>query len=353
MFFRQWVHEEMGGLSYFIASQQTGEAAVIDPQQGGPYLETQKATGYRCRYVINTKVHDEHLSYERQIAMTIGGRVYMPERAEVSYRCQRLKDDQVLKLGEIEMRVVPTPGRNPEAISLVVTDTSSGPEPALVLSSDVLFIGYVNHPDFGGPHGLAEEYESIQKLLALPDFVAVFPTHHAGPIGIGKLGRPSSTIGYERRYNPVLKMSREEFLKFSGRQKIRPLNASGLLLANNGTWGDAENVWKRLHPDPDVLNVAGDEAKEWIAQRNPVIVDVREPEEYAAGHLPGAVSIPQADLGLRMEEIPAGREVLFVDAAGGRAFRAAGFLKAAGRAQVAFLEGGTNGWREQGNAVTQ
>jgi rhodanese-related sulfurtransferase len=97
--------------------------------------------------------------------------------------------------------------------------------------------------------------------------------------------------------------------------------------------------------------VKTEDAAAWLQENKPVIVDVREPEEYGSGHLPGAVNIPQADLGVRVDEVPADKSVLVVDTAGGRAPRAASFLLSQGRANVMYLAGGSNAWKAAGNSL--
>jgi rhodanese-related sulfurtransferase len=94
----------------------------------------------------------------------------------------------------------------------------------------------------------------------------------------------------------------------------------------------------------DVAHISVEEAPAWIEAHRPVVVDVREPSEYVQGHLPGAISIPQAELAVRLAEIPRDRELLVVCASGMRSLRSAGFLRALGFDPVTNLDGGTNGW---------
>lgn len=348
MYFKQILHDDSGCSSYFIASRETREAAVVDPQIGGNYLEIAKDRGYHIYYVIDTHIHADHASGNRRLAMTAGGKVYMHEAADLKYRFQPLKDGDVIRLGRVELHVVHTPGHRPEAISLLVVNTERSPEPSMVLSGDCLFVGDVGRPDFGGPKGALEEYESIQKLLKLPDWVEVFPAHFEGSCGKNMCGRPSSTIGFERRYNPVLQLSKEDFLKSAQETQPRPLNMTAMVEMNQGI---KDYRWARIAPSEEAPSVSVTEAPPWIAEHKPFLLDVREPEEYTAGHIPGAVSIPQADLGLRMDDVPADREVLVICAGGVRSARAASFLKSVGRSEVTNLAGGTMGWKEAGNPV--
>jgi rhodanese-related sulfurtransferase len=218
----------------------------------------------------------------------------------------------------------------------------------MVLSGDTLFVGDVGRPDFGGPEGAREEYQSVQKLLQLEDYVEVFPAHFEGFCGKGMCGRPSSTIGFERRFNPLLQLSEGEFVKLASEVPARPLNMSAILDTNRGL-GSYE--WAMPAEGGEVARVTLDQAPGWLREREALVLDVREPWEDEAGHIPGAVSIPQADLALRLPEIPKERDVLVVCAAGARSLRAAQFLKQVGYDRVASLEGGTTGWVRAGNPV--
>jgi len=220
----------------------------------------------------------------------------------------------------------------------------------MVLSGDCLFVGDVGRPDFGGPEGAREEYESIQKLLKLEDYVEVFPAHFEGSCGKAMCGRPSSTIGFERRFNPVLQLSEEQFRTQTATAPARPLNMDVIIQTNRGA---ADYAWVRPHGgQADVTSMDVEHASAWLKEhKDGLVLDVREPGEYAAGHVPGAISIPQAELALQMAAVPKDRDVLVVCEAGNRSLRASGFLRDAGYTRVVNLEGGTSAWRRAGLVV--
>ena len=348
MYFKQILHEETGCSAYFVASRETREAAVIDPQEGSGYLDISKERDYHLIHVIDTHIHADHISCGRQAAMMGGARYYLHESADVNFPHRTVTDGQVLKLGQIELKIVHTSGHRPESISILITNKERSPEPSMVLSGDTLFVGDVGRPDGGGPRGAEDEWESIQKLLALPDYVEVFPAHFEGSCGKHMCGRPSSTIGFERRFNPVLQLSRDEFLKYAREVSPRPLNMTRNIAVNKG---EMDYLFGNPPPPVEVDNIDSFDAPAWIDERTPFILDVREPEEYGAGHIPGAVSIPQADLALRLDEVPGDRDVLVVCAAGARSALASTFLKREGRQRITNLEGGTNGWVEEGHQL--
>jgi rhodanese-related sulfurtransferase len=176
--------------------------------------------------------------------------------------------------------------------------------------------------------------------------VEVFPAHLEGSCGKGMCGRSSSTRGFEQRYNPVLQLSRAQFEQAVSELSVRPPNMTAIPAMNQGV---ADYPWVATTPLVEAvpeITVAAPPA--WQQKHQPFILDGREPVEYQAGHLPGAVLLPPADLAVRLAEIPRERKVLVVCAAGARARRAAGFLFGCGFPQVTSLAGDTNGWRAAG-----
>ena len=350
MYFKQFLHDETGCASYFVASRMSREAAVIDPQLDiQPYLDLAREREYRIVQVIDTHLHADHISGNRALAAATGARVSLHERAEVVFPFHALADGELIHLGQIIIEVIHTPGHRPESISLLVTNPPRSPEPSMVLSGDTLFVGDVGRPDFGGPEGASAQYRSVQRLLSLPDYVEVFPAHFEGSCGKGMCGRPSTTIGFERRFNPILQLSRDGFLQTAGEVPARPLNMLAILATNEGR---ADYSWLGgLKPHGDVCSVSPESAPTWLTEHDALVVDVREPEEYAEAHVPGAVSIPQAELALHLGEIPRERDVLVACRSGGRSLGSARFLKALGFDRIANLEDGTLGWISAGHPV--
>jgi glyoxylase-like metal-dependent hydrolase (beta-lactamase superfamily II)/rhodanese-related sulfurtransferase len=354
MYFKQFLHDETGCASYFLASRESREAAVIDPQLDmQPYLDLAEERDYRIVHVIDTHLHADHVSGNRALAAATGATLSLHESADVRFPFNRLQDGQQVQLGQLIMQVIHTPGHRPESICLLVTNPPRSPAPSLLLSGDTLFVGDVGRPDFGGPEGAQAEYASIQRLLELEDWIEVFPAHFEGSCGKGMCGRPSSTIGFERRFNPVLQLSAADFLQTTGEVPARPLNMTAILDTNRGVadyaWAMPHDGHAHSHPLP---SVSAADARAWLEQHaQALVVDVREPSEYAAGHVPGARSLPQAELATRLDELPRDRELVVVCAAGTRSVRAASFLRQAGFERVVNLAGGTNGWRAAGHPL--
>jgi hydroxyacylglutathione hydrolase len=346
MYFKQFLHDETGCASYFLASRQTREAAVIDPQLNiQAYLDLAEEREYRITDVLDSHLHADHISGNRKLSAATGARLWLHESADVRFPFNPLTDGQELHLGQLLIKAIHTPGHRPESVCLLVTNPPRSPMPSILLSGDTLFVGDVGRPDFGGPEGAQAEYNSIRKLLELEDYVEVFPAHFEGSCGKGMCGRPSTTIGFERRFNPVLQLSVQDFLQRTGEVPARPLNMTAILATNRG---EADYSWAmpRDHHIVDDLTVP--DAPAWLDQTRALVVDVREPVEYAGGHVPGAVSIPQADLALHLEELPRDRDLLVVCEGGTRSARAARFLKQTGFSRVTNLVGGTGAWRRAG-----
>jgi rhodanese-related sulfurtransferase len=216
----------------------------------------------------------------------------------------------------------------------------------MVLTGDSLLVGDVGRPDFGGGDA-AVQYESVTHLLRLPDWVAVFPGHFEGPCGKGMCGRPSTTIGFERLFNPVLRLSRPEFVStLTGSVPARPLNMLAIEATNRGR---EDAAWAMLTSLPPVEEV-DIEALDALPADS-LLLDVREPEEYAYGHVPGAVSLPQAELATRLAEVPRDRPVFAICESGMRSLRAAQFLRQMGYGRVTSVRGGTAAWRRAGRPV--
>lgn len=156
--------------------------------------------------IVNTHVHADHRSGERELAARTGAPIYFHRSADVNFPFTPLDDGDEISLGNVIVRALHTPGHTPESISLVVTDLTRGHEPWMVLTGDTLFVGDVGRPDFGGPDAARTLFASLHdKLLALPDHVEVYPAHISGsPCGRAMSGKPASTIGFERRFNLAL-----------------------------------------------------------------------------------------------------------------------------------------------------
>jgi hydroxyacylglutathione hydrolase len=347
MYFKQILNERCGCASYLIASRQTSEAAIVDPAIETEQYEALLAErGFTLRYVIDTHVHADHVSGARKLAAAHGATLCLHESAKVTYPFYPLKDGEELELGQLRLRVLHTPGHRPELISLLVINPERSPEPSMVLTGDSLLVGDVGRPDFGGGDAVAQ-YGSLNRLLRLPDWVAVFPGHFEGPCGKGMCGRPSTTIGFERLFNPLARMDHDPFIAtLTDGVPARPLNMTAIEATNRGV---VNQTWAMLTSAPAVLIVGTAD----MDRRTPdtLVIDVREPEEYAHGHVPGAINLPQAEIASRLDEVPRDRPVQVICQGGYRSLRSAQFLAQMGFTNVASVAGGTAAWQADGHPL--
>src|SRR5918997_909345 len=221
MHFKQFYLGCLAHASYLIGSD--GEAAVVDPQRDvDEYIAEAEAAGLKIRYVVETHLHADFVSGHRELAERTGAEVVFGARAGATVPHRAVKEGDELKVGDVTLRVVETPGHTPEGISLLVIDTTVSPDPQKVLTGDTLFVGDVGRPDLAGARGYTTEamaamlYDSLhEKLLKLADEVEVYPAHGAGSMcGRNISKETSSTIGEQRRVNYALRpMARDEFVR--------------------------------------------------------------------------------------------------------------------------------------------
>lgn len=189
-------------------------AAVCDPiAQIEPYLRISQETGLKVRYVIDTHVHADHVSGGRCLAEATGADYVLHASAGARFPFYSVSENDQLALGNVQIRVLHTPGHTPEHIALVVTDKTRGPEPWFLLSGHTLMVGDLGRTELAtsAEEGARSLYRSVQKLKALPDYLEVLPGAFSGSVcGRSLSGKPSSTIGFERRFNRVFGISEED-----------------------------------------------------------------------------------------------------------------------------------------------
>ncbi len=178
------------------------------------YLDFAASKGMRVAHVIDTHLHADHLSGGPALAERTGAPYGLSRAAPVGFPFTPLDDGETIACGNVVTRVLLTPGHTPESLCLLVTDRTRGPEPWFVLTGDTLFVGAVGRPDLPGDADAAARqlYRSLrEKLLGLPDAIEVYPAHFGGSVcGAGLSGKPMSTLGFERRFNPLLSVDSEE-----------------------------------------------------------------------------------------------------------------------------------------------
>jgi hydroxyacylglutathione hydrolase len=353
--FEQFSDEGLAQRSYLIACGRTREAAVVDPRRDiDVYMTAARKHGLELTLAIETHIHADFVSGARELA-AVGARVVSGPGADLQYPFHEAHDGEGVRVGDITLDVLHTPGHTPEHISLLVREPG---QPVRVLTGDTLFVGAVGRPDLLGEdqaRGLAEQlYDSLfDRLLTLDDAVEVHPGHGAGSLcGAGIGHAPHSTIGQERRSNHLLQQrSKATFVAAVLNDlpdtpgyfaRMKQINRQGppLLSLANGV--------------PALASVAATDAVT-MAHDGAIVLDLRSSEAFGVSHPTGAVNI---GYGSRVGYwagwvIAPNVPLLLLSGAAGQADEAYRQLLRVGLDNVAGpIDGGFDAWRATGGPVT-
>lgn len=240
MIFRPFYYFDTGCAAYVFGCAGKGRAAVVDPQgrDVDSYVEFAAAKGMRITHVIDTHVHADHISGGRALAERTGAAYALHASAPVAFSFSPLRDREEIQLGNVTARVLHTPGHSAESICLLVTDTTRGAEPWFLLTGDTLFVGSVGRPDLSEhiEEDAKQLYRSLHRqVLPLPDNLEVYPGHFSGSVcGKGMSGKPMSTIGFEKRFNPLLSaVSESEFVRSISQAILPEIGEKETILRHN------------------------------------------------------------------------------------------------------------------------
>jgi glyoxylase-like metal-dependent hydrolase (beta-lactamase superfamily II) len=219
MFFRQLLAKD-ATLSYIFGCGSCHVGVAVDPVLGDEqwFIDEAAKQDVKITHVIDTHVHADHFSGGRKLAELTGARYCLHESnsARVKYSFEALKDGRRIEVGNVFDDVLHTPGHTPDSICLVVTDKRRTEAPWFVLTGDTLFVGSAGRPDLAGKETemAGQIYDTLhQRLMTLPAEVELYPGHTSGSVcGAGMSGKPMSTIGFEKRWNPMLAMDRNAFV---------------------------------------------------------------------------------------------------------------------------------------------
>ncbi len=302
MFFKQIYEPGLAHASYMVGCQQTGECLVIDAKRDvDTYLDVARKERLNITHLAETHIHADFLAGTRELHELTKAPMYLSDEGGADWQYEfdhvGLRDGDVFMVGNLKIQVLHTPGHTPEHISFLVTDTPASPEvPVMIFTGDFVFVGDVGRPDLlekaaGYKNtmdaGARQLWKSLERFRALPDHVQVHPAHGAGSACGKALGSvPSSTVGYEKLVNWAFKHTNEDdfvqdllhgqpeppfyFAKMKHLNKVpRPL----------------------LTSVPSISEVTVADIAEAL-QSNKLVVDTRNKADYAAGHIPGTISIP-------------------------------------------------------------
>jgi hydroxyacylglutathione hydrolase len=291
---RQFLIDGLGHLSTLVADDSQGVAAVVDPRRDvDVYLDAARDADVRITHVLETHLHNDYVSGGRELAALTGATHIIGAGANLAYEHRPIRDQDAFEVGALRFVALETPGHTPEHVSYALSDTTRADEPVLLFTGGSLLVGAVGRTDLLGADTAVpyarQMFRSLHDVL-LPheDFVGVFPTHGAGSLcSTGIASTPNSTIGFERRHNPMLVPSDvDEFARMllAGQPafpryfaSMRPINQAGPRL-----------LGARI-PDPQPMPL---EEVTAALGAGALLVDLRPPEAYAAGHVPRSISIP-------------------------------------------------------------
>jgi hydroxyacylglutathione hydrolase len=240
MILRQFLHTDPVGISYLFGCGGKAAGAVVDPVGDiQPYLRAAETAGMRIHFVIDTHLHADHLSAGRALADAAGAEYVLSAEAKVTFPFKGVRYGEVLPLGNVTATALHTPGHTPEHICLLVTDRTRADEPWFVLTGHTLMVGDLGRTELAvsAEQGARDLFRSAQKLKALPDYVEVLAGAYAGSVCGRRLsGKPSSTIGFEKRRNEAFKIEDEaEFVRFMVADiPPAPPEAARIRAANSG-----------------------------------------------------------------------------------------------------------------------
>ncbi|HXW08606.1 MAG TPA: rhodanese-like domain-containing protein [Vicinamibacterales bacterium] len=289
--FQRFFDEGLAQASFLIASDRTREAVVVDPRRDiDVYVDAARQHGLTLTHAVETHIHADFVSGARELA-TLGARVVCGPGSDLHFAHQAVRQGDELRVGDLQLAFAHTPGHTPEHIAILVREPD---QPARVLTGDTLFVGAVGRPDLLGAdlmQQLAHQlYHSLYgTLLGLDNAVEVHPGHGAGSLcgaGIGQA--PHSTIGQERRFNPMLQHASEEAFVAAVLgdlpetppyfPRMKRINREGPPLVGLGSGVTA----------PPSLSATRAAA---VIRDGGLLLDLRGGDAFAAGHPAGALNI--------------------------------------------------------------
>jgi hydroxyacylglutathione hydrolase len=324
--FAQILNDDLGCASYLVGCEEAGEVVVVDPHLAiEPILAEAERLEARIVRTLETHNHADHVSGHGRLALDHGVPVSVHPLADAGYPCDPLEDGAELAVGNVRLRCIHTPGHRPEHCCFAVADTTRSDEPWLVLTGDSLFVGDAARPDLavGAMEGAEGLFHSLRRLLELPDGVEVFPGHVAGSLcGTSMSSRASTTIGFERRFNPMLALADAEAFvaESAGTSAPKPPNLARIVERNQGPFAPTPAAPPELPAPPEGAQ----------------LLDVRPVETHLAGHRPGAINVPVSGSSFSTKAgfvLDAGRPVVVLAGDADEALRAV-----AGLHSVAFAD---------------
>jgi hydroxyacylglutathione hydrolase len=307
MLLKYFYDEKLAQASYMVGCQASKEAVVIDPARNiNPYIEEAKKHGMNIVGALETHIHADFVSGARELSENLQATLYISDEGNQDWKYKNidhlsnclLKDSDEFQIGNITFKAIHTPGHTPESISFILTDGGGkANSPMGIFTGDFVFVGDVGRPDLlektMGAKGATETgahdmFESLKKFKNLPDFMQIWPGHGAGSACGKSLGAiPSSTVGYEKRFNWALKhTNRDAFVKDLLEGQPVPPNYFAMMKKVNKT---GATLIKKLPRIKEITNVRELEEK---IKAGAQIIDTRASSHFAKEHIEGTINLP-------------------------------------------------------------
>ena len=301
MFFKHIYDTSLAQGSYLIGCQAKGEAIVIDAKRDvDTYLEIAKENNLTITHITETHIHADFLSGSRELAEITGAQLYLSDEGgpdwQYEFPHEGLKHGDKIKVGNLTLEVIYTPGHTPESISFLLTDHPATDEPVMIFTGDFVFVGDIGRPDLlekaAGLTGTQEKgahemYQSVQGFSKLPPHIQVWPGHGAGSACGKALGSvPSSTVGYEKIRNWAFRYENDEdgFVEYLLEGQPEPPKYFAMMKKLNKI---------ERHLLTEVPKHAKLSETEFLKKYNDGIkvIDTRNKVEFAKGFIPGSINI--------------------------------------------------------------
>ena len=297
MLFKQFYLPCLAHASYLIGDEQTGTAAVVDPQRDtDQYIAFAAERGLKIKHVFLTHLHADFVAGHLELRDRAGAKIYLGAAAKAKYAFTPLHDGDILEFGRVRLKILETPGHTPESVSILVYDlNASDTQPHSVLTGDTLFIGDVGRPDLRVALGWSANelggmlFDSLHdKLLPLPDQSLVYPAHGAGSLCGKAISKETvSTLGEQRRSNYALQpMSKEAFIQVvTADQPDAPAYFTYDAVLNSEERPTLDQALAR-EMNPLTLDAVLE-----LQAAGAQILDTRDAAEFASAHLAGSINI--------------------------------------------------------------
>lgn len=307
MLLKYFYDEQLAQASYLVGCQIKGEAVVIDPARNiEPYLSASEKEGMKIVGALETHIHADYVSGGREIANRLGAKLYVSDEGNDDWKYKNiehlshtlLKDGDTITLGNLTFEVMHTPGHTPESISFLLTDGGANAnEPIGIFTGDFVFVGDVGRPDLlekaageagTSVSGAKDMFHSLQRFKRLPDFLQVWPAHGTGSACGKSLGAvPSSTVGYEKRFNWAMQYDDESaFIDALLAGQPEPPTYFAIMKHVNKV---GPNIIHELEDPQEITDVK--QIKE-LLNSDTQVLDTRDAQAFSKQHIQGTINIP-------------------------------------------------------------